>query len=68
MKPTVGRIVHFMDGQDVYAAMIVWVFTDTCVNLVVWNSSGKQLNAVQVEKSEKLDGYEAGKWQWPPRV
>lgn len=48
MKPSVGRIVHFVqkkpagygDGVIHLAAMIVSVWGDTCVNLQVFTDNG----------------------------
>lgn len=33
--PSVGRIVHFVHGGTHYAAIIVHVWSETCVNLAV---------------------------------
>jgi hypothetical protein len=48
MKPTIGRIVHFVqkrpapygDGTLVLPAIVVAVWGDTCVNLQVFTDSG----------------------------
>jgi len=49
-KPTVGRIVHFYrdsaafhDGNPPQAAIIAHVWTDTCVNLAIFDGNGKQV-------------------------
>lgn len=63
-KPTVGRVVHFLgsDGMP-QAAMVVQVWSDTCVNLVAWNSGG-----TQTFHSSVVLGTQPGEWMWPTRV
>lgn len=68
MKPTIGRIVHYRSGENIYAALIVWVRSDTCVDLVVWKHDGTQRTLMSVDKSIDLNGCEECRWQWPPRV
>lgn len=35
MKPSIGRIVHFVQGGVHFAAIVTKVWTDVCVNLYV---------------------------------
>lgn len=70
IKPTVGRMVHFqprgVDGAPLppkEAAMIVHVWSDECVNLIVWNSGGTQRFV-----SSAMLGGDADRWNWPARV
>jgi surface antigen len=62
-KPTVGRIVHFKNGEDVQAALIVAVHSDTSINLVSWNAGGTATTYTSVSLG---DG--AHMWSWPPRA
>ncbi len=43
IKPTVGRVVHFYrdHGADPQAAIIAHVWSDTCVNLAIFDNNGK---------------------------
>ena len=43
MKPTIGRIVHFVNalGTNPIAAIITAVWTDTCVNLRIFQDGSK---------------------------
>lgn len=62
-KPTPGRIVHFKNGDQIEAAMIVGVHSDTVATLKVWNAGG-------VERTEASAEYGPGpgQWSWPPRI
>jgi hypothetical protein len=49
IKPTVGRMVHYypagtdsmaVNGSDPLAAIIACVWTDTCVNLAIFDANG----------------------------
>ena len=84
MKPTVGRIVHYVLEQgrgkgEVRAATIVRVWNDTCVNLQVHldgsNDAGADVandGALTVWKTSVLQTDETtravGAWFWPPKV
>lgn len=70
MAPTIGRIVHLRvapDG-DVEApfapAVIVRVWSDTCVNLRVFMDD----NETPALVTSVVEGDELGDWRWPPRV
>ena len=74
MKPSVGRVVHFWtndkDGDELYCvpALIVQVWSDTCVNLDVFLRSGNMslfTSAVQQVEGEPFKG---SAWSWPERV
>lgn len=59
-RPSVGRIVHYGPGR--YAAIITAVWSDTSVNVTVFDPSG-----TVYPKSSLLLGAEDG-WSWPERV
>jgi hypothetical protein len=73
MKPTVGRIVNFVvdeqtqvriDGnvQKILPAVIVAVWTDTCVNLKVITDGKNDVWVTSVSY-----GVESRNWHWPER-
>ena len=77
--PTVGRIVHFHEYADVEclhtvhrAALIVHVWSATCVNLVVYGQNGdpKLITSASISTAESVAhrGTAAGTWAWPERV
>lgn len=77
IKPTVGRIVHYWPatGQkesQPYAAIIVCVWSDTCVNLAVFNRSGGFMQNVPTSILLIQEGNEVpsgGNYcEWPLRV
>ncbi|MBZ5578231.1 MAG: hypothetical protein LAP40_16840 [Acidobacteriia bacterium] len=82
MKPTIGRIVHFVQPdkydagkQKMLPAMIVAVWNDTCVNLQVFtdgtNSEPCEHDGVKWVTSSTLDASDAPQprtWHWPPKV
>lgn len=69
-KLSVGRIVHyFEDGTfNVYveprAAIVVYVWSDTCCNLVWYDNNGVSFPKYSVTPR---DMYNNG-WSWPERV
>ena len=82
MKPTIGRIVHFVQKQPAgygdalvhLPAIIVAVWSDTCVNLQVFtdgtNSDADETNRVKWVTSANLDEAETPQprtWHWPER-
>ena len=82
MKPTIGRIVHFVQTKpahygDVHVhlpAIIVAVWGDTCVNLKVFtdgtNSDAEETKPVKWVTSVTLDETESPQprtWHWPER-
>ena len=65
MKPSLGRIVLFrsMDGVE-YPSIITRVWSDTCVNLMVFSSESSSFTSiVQDEEMKQTQG-----WRWPPRI
>ena len=83
MKPTIGRIVHFVQKKPAgygdalvhLPAIIVAVWGDTCVNLQVFtdgtNSDADETNRVKWVTSATLDEAETPQprtWHWPERV
>jgi hypothetical protein len=82
MKPTIGRIVHFVQKKPAgygdalvhLPAIIVAVWGDTCVNLQVFtdgtNSDADETNQVKWVTSATLDETETPQprtWHWPER-
>lgn len=71
MKPTVGRIVHYMYGGEMFPAMITHVWTDTCVNLVIFNN-GLTDNGLEVTFKRPsvtfAENHVNHTWHWPERV
>lgn len=76
MKPTVGRIVHYWapgpkDSQP-QAAIIVRVWSDTCVNLAILNGSGRLVenppsSVLLVQEGNEVPS--GGNYcEWPARV
>lgn len=57
IKPTVGRVVHFTpsstdpivkNGDQKLAAIIACIWSDICVNLVVFDANGNPTNRTSV--------------------
>ena len=82
MKPTIGRIVHFVQKKPAMygditvhlPAIITAVWGDTCVNLQVFtdgtNSDAEETNRVKWITSVSLDETETPQprtWHWPER-
>jgi hypothetical protein len=76
MKPTIGRIVHFVSsGDDAqhpsahFAAVITHVWSDVCVNLAVF-PKGTPLDGLHsgVKTSVMFNEQPAPySWHWPER-
>lgn len=73
IPPTVGRIVHFYDadhapGSSEQAAIVCHVWSDTCVNLAVFDHNGNHFSHTSVrlvQEGEEVP--ESGIWcQWMP--
>lgn len=69
MKPTVGRIVHFLPpftGSDQPRAGLIFAVNQATgrPDIVYWDISGEQHIARDVEQSETL---QPDRWCWPPR-
>ena len=79
-KPTVGRIVHYVaaKGDKIQPAMIVQVWSDTCVNLQVYRDGGNdrahdghddELSVWKTSVVQNEEDHNApNTWHWPPRV
>ena len=82
MKPTIGRIVHFVQKKPVgygdalihLPAIITAVWSDTCVNLQVFtdgtNSDEANMSPVKRITSATLDENaepQPRTWHWPER-
>lgn len=70
MKPTLGRIVHYVTANgESRAAVITRVHNETCVNLHVFldgdvDLHARQTSVVQTDETTRQPGC----WLWPPRV
>lgn len=73
MKPSVGRIVHFVYNGVHFAALVVRVWTDQCVNLFIFpNGSDPHphfgLDGVATSvKYASPHLNESCTWHWPER-
>lgn len=76
IKPTVGRIVHYYPPSDSncsgpLAAMVVCVWSDTCVNLAIFDKNGVAMGKPPTSVLLIQDGNEVpsgGSYCcWPPR-
>lgn len=76
MKPSIGRIVHYVvnvGNARPVAAIITAVWTDTCVNLRLFQDGSNTDPQTFSEwvTSRSLDESETpaqGTWHWPPKV
>lgn len=67
MKPTVGRIVHFVNESGTHmAAIVTKVWTDTCVNLVVFEPYDGCPTVVRTSVCESVNSAPFS-WHWPER-
>lgn len=53
IKPTIGRVVWYhpvssTEAEQPYAAIIAHVWSDTCINLAVFDSNGAAFNQTSV--------------------
>jgi hypothetical protein len=63
-KPSIGRIVHFKRGDVACAAIVTRVWSDTMVNLTVFDPDG----GPDVKFTSSRYGTGDTEWSWPPRV
>jgi hypothetical protein len=65
MKPTIGRIVIYTlyDGFEPCPAVIVRVWSDTCVNLKVFIDGPQDMWVTSV-----CEGTGPRSWHWPAKV
>jgi hypothetical protein len=74
-KPSIGRIVHYCHNGSRYAAIITYVCSDTCVNLVVFDHRGMRIDGTiacnYFDEFPILGPNQTsiphGCWTWPPR-
>lgn len=67
MKPTIGRIVHYVEGSGAHrAALITAVHSDKCVNLTVFYSDGIGFFPSVMLVDPALDNAPKT-WHWPER-
>ena len=69
MKPSIGRIVHYWDGDlaEPSPAIITKVWSDECINLKVFRDgvdSSECVTSVPLLHEAKLSMF----WSWPERV
>jgi len=70
-KPSIGRIVHYVDGTVHLAAIVVHVWSDVAVNLQVFASGFNGVvvipyTVLTVMYSDVLQP-ESRTWHWPER-
>lgn len=80
MKPSVGRIVHFVQNGVHHPALILKVWTDTCVNLRVFPNGSDPItpgaldshdvahSVTQSEPTSCCGHANDWSWHWPERV
>jgi hypothetical protein len=75
MKPSIGRIVHYVAANSInpVAAIITAVWSNTCVNLRLFqDGSNTQPQCYgEWQTSRSLDesiNPAVGTWHWPPKV
>jgi hypothetical protein len=74
VKPSIGRIVHFVQNNVHYAALVVKVWTDTTVNLRVFPNGSDEIvpgaihprTDIATSVSYSSDNAEWS-WHWPER-
>lgn len=69
MKPSVGRIVHYVPREgmgDPVPAIITKVHSELCVNLTIFYDS--LLPSIETSVMLKHDETDFNAWMWPPRV
>lgn len=69
MKPSIGRIVHFIEDGWVRLPAIIVAVNDhnTTVDLQVFQHSEGGLTLVR-NVPEVAEDPESPRWEWPPRV
>jgi hypothetical protein len=78
--PSIGRIVHFVQNGVHYAALIVKVWSETCVNLQVFpngsdhivsgalDSTGRAHSVSYSEPTSCCGHVKDWSWHWPETV
>lgn len=69
MKPSIGRIVHFVVADGLHRpAMIVSAFDGDVVDLHVFKDPGRDVTVSNFQRSVRLDPkFSWGSWHWPER-
>lgn len=69
-KPSVGRIVHFFPSgsKEPEAAVVIAVWSETCVNLSACNANGTWRSFSSVSQGALDDVEKGNRWDWPARV
>lgn len=71
MKPTVGRIVHFVPPEDAgwkgqhMAAIVTHVWSEKMINAAIFNPNGETFGKTSIE--EDPEGKKPYSWHWPER-
>ena len=70
MKPSVGRIVHYIEGsgQPCLAAIVAKVHETGNLNLAVISEVGGLRQAQGIEEAPVAGPRVGGQWHWPERV
>lgn len=77
MKPTIGRIViyklteterAYFNGADILPAVIVRVWSDTCVNLKVLTDGNADLWVTSSTLQDDTKSPQSRNWSWPERT
>lgn len=80
MKPSIGRIAHFVQNGVHYAAVIVKVWTDTCVNLRVLPNGSDTITPGALDKEDIAHSVNLNQpcehcgtckewsWHWPEKA
>jgi hypothetical protein len=64
-RPSVGRIVHHLAGDECHAAIVVAVHADDDLTLHVFPPAG---TAGQLRAVEDPTARRSGTWHWPAKV
>lgn len=64
MKPTIGRLVHYVNNGIIRPALIMEVLDDNKVSLNIF-LPGTEIYMQNVDYSQE---YADDKWSWPPRA
>ncbi len=69
MKPSIGRIVHYIqnNGQP-SAAIVTGVRESGAVDLTVFHAEIAPTFAMAVRCADEFEDQMAGVWRWPERV
>lgn len=69
MKPSIGRIVHFVENGIHFAAIVTKIWSDTCINLYVFDDgSGNLSSNTKTSVVYYEDASQDYTWHWPEKV